>query len=129
MVTSFYLGLLTFLYFKISLAVIKGRQSQKISLGGGTENEILHLTSAHNNFASYTPLFLFALYLLEIQEISLILIHILGVTFFIGRILHYHSMKEKISNFKLRKLGMMMTLWPLLIVALANIITSVKTLW
>jgi len=121
MVTSLYLGILGLLYFWISIETIKGRRANKVSLGAGENNEILHLVSAHSNFASYTPFFLFSLFLLEHQTVSLYAIHALAVVFVLGRVLHYLTMRNQEKTFKYRKAGMMLTLWPLIIVSVWNI--------
>ncbi len=123
-----YASLLGFLYFYISLTVIKGRRSNKVSLGPGSDNEILHLTSAHNNFASYVPLFLIMLYILEVNGAYSVLIHSLGVAFLAGRILHFLSMKNQEKTFEKRVLGMKLTLWPLIISSGCCFILYIKPL-
>lgn len=115
MTTYLYTALLGILYFIISLIVIKARGTHKISLGSGDSNEIIHLVSAHSNFSSYTPFFLFSLYLLEIAKVNFIILHTLGFVFLLGRFIHFLTMKNQEKTFKFRKTGMMMTLWPLII--------------
>ncbi len=121
MVTSLYLGLLGLLYFWISIETIMARGKNKVSLGSGENNEIIHLVSAHSNFSSYTPFFLFSLFMLEHQTVSLYAIHALGVVFVLGRIIHFLTMRNQEKTFKYRKTGMMLTLWPLIIVSIWNI--------
>lgn len=58
MFTNLYIGLLTLLYFKISLETINARRSNKISVGAGDNNEIAGIVSAHSNFNSYVPIIL-----------------------------------------------------------------------
>jgi uncharacterized membrane protein YecN with MAPEG domain len=62
MVVYLYTSLLGILFLVISFAVINGRRTHKISLGPGKSNEIIHLVSAHSNFSSYVPIFLFSFY-------------------------------------------------------------------
>lgn len=121
MVTSLYLGILGLLYFWISIETIMARGKNKVSLGAGQNNEIIHLVSAHSNFSSYTPFFLFSLFMLEQQTVSLYAIHALAVVFVIGRFVHFLTMRNQEKTFKHRKTGMMLTLWPLIIVSLWNI--------
>jgi uncharacterized membrane protein YecN with MAPEG domain len=121
MVTSLYLGILGLVYFWISIETIMARGKNKVSLGAGENNEIIHLVSAHGNFSSYVPFFLLALYLLEQQTVSAYAIHALAVVFVFGRLLHFLTMRNKEQTFKYRKTGMMLTLWPLIIVSLWNI--------
>ena len=126
MITSLYVGILGLIYFKISLDTIKGRRSSKISLGAGENNQILHLVSAHNNFSSYAPLFIICLFLLESQGFNSMVLHLISIGFVVGRLLHYLSMKDKEMDFKLRVLGMQLTLWPLIIFFVLNISLYVK---
>jgi uncharacterized membrane protein YecN with MAPEG domain len=115
MIIFLYASLLGFLYFVISISVIKARGKHQISLGSGSKDEIIHLVSAHNNFASYTPFFLLSFYLLENSGLNLYVLHLMGITFLLGRLFHFLTMKDKEATFKYRKAGMMMTLWPLII--------------
>jgi uncharacterized membrane protein YecN with MAPEG domain len=129
MITSFYAGILGLLYFVISLETIKARRKEKISLGAGSENQIIHLVSAHNNFASYVPLFLILLFLIEKAGYHFFFIHLIGIIFFGGRMLHFLTMKNKEKTFTKRKLGMQMTLFPLIILSLMNCYDFLKTLF
>lgn len=124
MVTSLYVGILGLLYFWISIETIKARGANKVSLGPGQNNEILHLVSAHSNFASYTPFFLFSLFLLEYQTVSRYALHCLAIIFVIGRVVHFLTMRNQEKTFKYRKAGMLLTLWPLIIVCVWNIYCS-----
>lgn len=127
MLTAFYLSLLSLIYFKISVDTIKERIKNQISLGPGPNNEIAGYVSAHSNFQSYVPLIGILMYLYEMSELtSPLLIHALGLTVLSGRLLHYLGVKNsKAPVFKFRKVGMHMTLWPLLILALLNLASFV----
>lgn len=129
MITSLYIGILGLLYFVISISVIRGRLSNKVALGSGGKDEILHLTSAHSNFASYSPLFLILIFLIETQKFYPIIIHILCLIFVFGRILHFYSMKEKIQKLNLRRPSMMMTFNPIIVASVINIYLYFKNLF
>lgn len=120
MITTFYAGILGLLFFVISLETIKARGKEKVSLGAGEHNQLIHLVSAHNNFASYTPLFLILLYFVEQASYSNYLIHLTAFTFLIGRVLHFLTMLNKEKTFSKRKLSMQLTLWPLIFLSLFN---------
>jgi uncharacterized membrane protein YecN with MAPEG domain len=121
MITGFYAGLLGILYFIISLETIRARGREKVSLGIGEHNQLLHIVSAHSNFASYTPIFLILHFFAGAWGPPLFL-HALGTAFFIGRSLHFLTMRDKERTFRRRKLGMMLTLWPLIILSGANVV-------
>ncbi len=124
MITSFYLSLLAFLYFKMSMDTIKARRKHKVSLGTGDNNELLGHVSAHSNFQAYVPLIGILLYSYEQGQMAHpLVIHALGLTVLAGRLLHYYGVKDAaVQNFKFRAAGMKMTLIPLIITAALNII-------
>lgn len=123
MLTSLYLGLLGFIYLKISMDTIKARKRHQVSLGHGENNEILGYVSAHSNFQAYVPMIGLLMYLYEISALSYApLIHAIGLTVLAGRAVHYLGVREaNAQNFKLRVAGMHMTLWPLIVLASLNI--------
>ena len=122
MITSLYSGILGLIFFKISIDTIKARGKEKVSLGVGANNEIVHIVSAHSNFSSYTPLFLIQFYLLETMKLNVYLLHTAALAFTTGRVIHYLTMRDKERTFKKRKLGMQLTLFPIILVSSANII-------
>lgn len=123
MLISLYLGFLSLLYFAISITVIKARWKNKVSLGAGENNELLHLVSGHSNFASYVPIFLLMILALELQKFNPLILHILCIIFCVGRVIHFITMKDQEKKIKLRKPAMMLTFWPLIIAACLNIYT------
>lgn len=129
MITSLYAGLLAILFFRMSTDVIRQRVKHKVSLGYGPNNEIEGVVSAHNNFASYTVLTLFLLYLLEqSQVVPGAVIHVLAAVFTLGRVLHYKALSAEEMKFKLRRAGMMMTFFPLVFLGAANIYAFARSL-
>lgn len=130
MITSLYTGLLGLLFFLISIETIRARRTKKISLGTGLNNEIQHLVSAHSNFSAYVPFFLLALGFCEFSRLfPMVLLHALGLVFFLGRVLHFLSMRTESMDFQKRVAGMMMTLFPLIFVSLMNVWIYVRSLW
>lgn len=127
MYTSFYAGILGLLFLKISFETISARRSLGISLGAGEKNEIAYLVSAHSNFSSYTPFFVLLLFFAEtIGAYPTILIHLVGVCFFTGRVIHFLTMRDGEKTFKKRKLGMILTLTPIIVLSLLNIFMPIK---
>lgn len=122
MLTTFYAGLLSLIFIKISLDTIKARVSNGILLGNGKNNEILALTSAHSNFTSYVPLFLILMYFYEKGPFtSELVLHAFGLSMFCARVLHYLGIRDaQRPELKFRRVGMHLTLWPIMILALAN---------
>ena len=120
MITSIYASLSALLIVRLSLGVIKLRRKHRVSVGDGG-NEDLHLAiRAHSNALEYIPITLMLLLTLELDGAPKILIHILGVTLLIGRILHAMGLPAK--DFKKRVLGMQITIYLLIGLAVLNIL-------
>jgi uncharacterized membrane protein YecN with MAPEG domain len=119
MITSIYASLLALLIVRLSVAVIKLRRKNRVSVGDGG-NEALQLAiRAHANAVEYTPIALMLLLTLELNGAPKILIHILGVTLLIGRILHAMGLPAK--DLRRRVLGMQITIYLLIGLAILNI--------
>jgi uncharacterized protein len=126
MITGFYAALLGLVLLRITLKVIGARRRHQIAYGYGKQNEIAGVVSAHANFVAYAPLFLFLLLCLELgSPSSPVLLHLLAIAFLLGRILHSKglSVSERLEkpDFKNRKFGMHLTIWPMLAAVVANI--------
>jgi len=125
MITSIYASLAALLIVKLTLAVIKLRRKNRISVGDGG-NEALQLAiRAHANAVEYIPIALMLLLTLELNGAPKILIHILGATLLIGRILHALGLPAK--DVKKRVLGMQLTIYLLMGLAVLNILFFVFT--
>lgn len=114
MITALYTAILGIVFVIISIDVIWGRISKRISLGAGKNNEILRLVSSHDNFAAYTPLFIISLYFLESFDPSKLCVHFFGVLYTLGRVFHYLGVTRQRKSFVLRRSGMLITLLSLL---------------
>lgn len=126
MITAIYAGLLGLIYFRLSLETIFARQKNQISIGSGKEDQIAQIVAAHSNFSAYAPLLLILMALAEyIGKVPLWTLHLYGVLITLGRLLHFLAFRGKM-NFPMRKVGMHMTLWPLLLMSLALVVLGIK---
>lgn len=92
-VTPLYAGLLSILFFILSYRVIQLRRMPGgASLGDGGNTMLARRIRAHGNFAEYVPLILLMLGLLELSHVSGYLLHGLGLTLLIARLLHGYSL-------------------------------------
>ncbi|MGZ5607918.1 MAG: MAPEG family protein [Methylobacter sp.] len=119
MITSIYASLSVLLIVKLSLAVIKLRRLNRVSVGDGGIEALQLAIRAHSNALEYIPIALMLLFMLELNGAPKILIHILGVTLLVGRILHAMGLPAK--DFKKRVLGMQITIYLLIGLAILNI--------
>ena len=64
--------------------------------------------SRHSNFAEYTPMCLFLIYILEVVTGAVLMVHVYGV-FIIGRCVHAVGVSRVDENYKFRVVGMACT--------------------
>ncbi|MGQ0697831.1 MAG: MAPEG family protein [Panacagrimonas sp.] len=88
-VTSLYAGLLALWFVVLSMRVVGRRRGNKINLGDGGDAQMQRLIRGHGNFAEYVPLILLLLLILETGGTTPFwLIHLIGITLVIARVLH-----------------------------------------
>ncbi|KFN43068.1 MAPEG family protein [Arenimonas oryziterrae] len=91
-VTPIYAGLLALIYLVLSVRVIKMRGPGQPSLGDGGDPVLLRRIRAHGNFAEYVPFLLLMIGLLELGQWPTILLHGLGATLVVARLLHGYAL-------------------------------------
>ncbi len=119
MITSIYASLSALLIVRLSVAVIKLRRKNRVSVGDGGNEELQLAIRAHSNAVEYIPIALLLLLTLELNGAPQILIHVLGVTLLVGRILHAMGLSAK--DLKKRVLGMQITIYLIIGLAVLNI--------
>lgn len=88
-VTPLYAGLLALFFVLLSLRVISRRRGANINLGDGGDADMQRRVRGHANFAEYVPFALLLIALLEIGGVTPIwLLHLLGLTLVVARVLH-----------------------------------------
>ncbi|MEI6066475.1 MAG: MAPEG family protein [Methylococcaceae bacterium] len=120
MITSIYASLSVLLIVRLTLSVIKLRRKNRISIGDGGNEELQLAIRTHSNALEYIPITLLLLLMLELNGAPKILIHILGSTLIIGRIIHAIGFPAK--DLQKRVLGMQITIYLLIALAILNIL-------
>ncbi len=120
MITSIYASLSALLIVRLTLSVIKLRRKNRILVGDGGNEELQLAIRTHSNALEYIPITLMLLLTLELNGAPKILIHILGATLITGRILHAMGLPAK--DLKRRVLGMQITIYLLIALAILNIL-------
>jgi uncharacterized membrane protein YecN with MAPEG domain len=87
-VTPLYAALLAFWFMVLTLRVSQRRHSEGVSLGDGGRAPLQRAIRAHANFAEYVPFALVLLLLLELTRVSIYVVHALGITLVVARVLH-----------------------------------------
>ncbi|HEY0917518.1 MAG TPA: MAPEG family protein [Solimonas sp.] len=87
-ITPLYAGALAILFLALSFRVVQQR-GHGVSLGDGGDQELLRRIRGHGNFTEYVPLILLMLAMLETGGVTPPwLLHLLGATLLVARLLH-----------------------------------------
>ena len=125
-ITAFFSSILALIFYKLSINVIRLRRKYKVSLGSSKKHKDLEQAiRAHGNLSEFLPIGLILLACLEVNHLPKIVVFMCGLFFLIGRYLHASSfLKEEIDSSN-RVLGMKITHWSIILMAILNIITIV----
>lgn len=118
MTSVIYASLSAFLIVWLSLNVIKKRHSNKVSVGDGGKEELKLAIATQSNAIEYIPIALLLLFALEYNKANILIIHISGLSLIVGRLIHAKGMLS--SNLKIRVLGMQITIYTIIGLAVIN---------
>lgn len=111
-----YAGVLGLWFLVLSIRVIQGRMGPgNPSLGDGGNPQMLRRIRAHGNFAEYVPLILALIVFLELSGMAKWVIHVLGASLFVGRLLHGYAFALTENHPFGRTAGIVLTLLTLLL--------------
>lgn len=120
MTSAIYASIGAFIIVWLSLNVIKIRTAKRIILGDGEDEELQTAIAAQINAVEYIPIALLLLFSLEYNNAHLILVHVLGIALIAGRIIHAKGLLSSVLN--TRVLGMQITIWTIIALAVINIL-------
>jgi uncharacterized membrane protein YecN with MAPEG domain len=120
MISSIYAGLLALWIVWLSLNVIKLRRTKKIRLGDGGDPELQTAIRVQGNATEYVPLSLILLVLIELNQAHPALVHLGGLALLAGRVAHARGLQD--DNLQYRVLGMKLTFYTLIGLALVNFV-------
>jgi hypothetical protein len=86
-VTLLYAGALSLWFLVLSYRVVQKR-GHGISFGDGGDPEMLRRIRGHGNFSEYVPFILLMIGMLELGGVNKLVIHVLGATLLLARLLH-----------------------------------------
>jgi uncharacterized membrane protein YecN with MAPEG domain len=109
-ITALYAGVLAGLFVVLSASVIRLRHKLQVPLGDGHDVLLQRRIRVQANFAEYVPLALLLLLIAEALATPRWLLHALGLTLVIGRILHALGVAEVREDLRLRVAGIGMSL-------------------
>ena len=125
-ITLLYASLLTILAIFLAIKVGMNRVETNIMTGEGESSMLLQSVRAHGNLIEYAPLALILLALLEMQNVSDLMLHLCGSLFFLARILHAYGVTISRESTPYRLVGAVGTWLIMLIMSLVGIYTYVS---
>ncbi len=114
-VAALYVGVNIALLVVLAVWVMLQRRAAQVSVGDGGNETLALRIRTHGNASEYVPAFLVGLFMTAALGSSAMLIHGLGASFTLGRLLHAIGLSASIMAS--RALGMLLTWVPMLIVA------------
>ena len=99
-VTTLYAGIFGIMLIALSINTIRMRVSAKISLGDHGDVDMTRRMRVMANFCEYVPLFVIILALIEISGAPRSALHVFGIVFLAGRVLHYLGLSKTMDESK-----------------------------
>ncbi|KXZ35785.1 MAPEG family protein [Vibrio alginolyticus] len=120
MITALYANILAILIIWLAVQVIKQRRLNQIAYADGGVEALQIARSAQSNATEYVPITLILMALLEFNSAYPTWIHLTGIIFVIGRVIHAKGILKK--DLKKRIRGMQVTFLVILSLVVLNMI-------
>lgn len=118
---AFWTALLLLLMVVLSALVVRQRRTHRVGLGDGGQPTLQQASRAFGNAAEYIPAGIAAMILLSQLRSSFLLIHVIGLLLFIGRLVHGLAISGNGGVSAGRIIGMALT-WIAYIVAAVTLL-------
>jgi len=123
-ITAIYAALQALLSIGLVVPIGRLRASTNVSLGAGGDARLETAIRRHANWTEHVPIALLLIALLELNGASAGLLHGLGATLLVGRILHPLGLDAANMRSPLRGLGALATLLVILVAAIALLVKA-----
>lgn len=121
-ISGLYISLTAILMVALAMRVVKLRRKHKIGLGSADNKELQLATRVHANLIENAPIAMALLLVAELNGLSSIYLHLLGMVWIIGRILHAVGLTRGRGGYHLGRFwGGLLTWLVMLILAIANV--------
>lgn len=120
MVSALYVVFGALFIIKLALNVVHLRRQYRVSIGDGGVSDLQLAIRIHGNAMEYIPLALLLLVVMEMNGADIWIVHLLGLFFFFGRLLHAHGLRSRTLLW--RRNGMLLTLISLAGMIIVNLI-------
>lgn len=119
MVSALYVVLGAIFIIKFSLDVVRLRRQYRVSIGDGGVSDLQLAIRVHGNAVENIPIAVMLLVMMEMNGADMVLLHLLGVLFFLGRLMHFHGLRSRTLLW--RRNGMILTLLSLFGMVVTNL--------
>lgn len=119
LITAIYAGILGLMLVVLGLRVVAARRQVMVGVGDGGHPVLKRRIRAHGNFTEYVPMALLLMGMIEMQGVAASLLHSLGITLIIGRVIHAVNISRSDERIPVRVAGMLLTFG---VIAVASII-------
>lgn len=127
-ITAFYAALLAVVLVWLSLRVIRLRRGIRVPIGAGGDRLLERAQRAQANFTEYVPLALLLIAFGEMLGAWPLVVHVLGLALFTGRIVHGIGIAREPEDFRFRVAGMQLTINTLIASALITGFLSLRAM-
>jgi len=108
-ITALYVGLNGLIALALAYLVTRRRQATKVGFGDGGKPEMLQAIRVQGNFVEYVPIALLFVFVLELMQAPLWLLHGLGAALTIGRVAHAQGLSSSTGQTVGRGVGTALT--------------------
>ena len=121
-ISGLYISLTAMLVVALAMRVVKLRRKHKIGLGCADNKELELATRVHANLIENAPIAMALLLVAELNGLSGIYLHLLGIVWIVGRFLHAVGLTRSKGGYHLgRCWGGLLSWVVILILAIVNI--------
>jgi hypothetical protein len=115
MITGLYGALIALVFLVLSARVIVYRRANQLGLGDHGDKSLMKRMRAQANCAEYAPFGLLLMLLVDLQNPTTILLHVIGMLLLLGRAAHGYGFSASPPKMNLRVGGMLLTLTSFLV--------------
>ena len=108
-VTALWAAILGLLSLALAGRVVRGRITEKVGFGDGSSIVMQQRIRVHANFVEYVPLALVLLLLLELNTSSILVLHAVGASLVLARLLHAFGLSTSTGTTVGRFVGTILT--------------------
>jgi uncharacterized membrane protein YecN with MAPEG domain len=128
-ITALYAGVLGLLLLILALRVAVLRMREQVALGVADNRRLERRVRAHGNLTENAPMALILLLLLELMATAPLLLHSLGGSFVLGRVLHAWGLSVRSGPSWQRLSGVLLSWTSMLVMAIMLLVESAARLW